>query len=124
MRALLLILLLAGCTTVGHQRVENWPAFKVTEHVVPYGELMKHCGHFVPWWARVLTWIGTPGMPVNVMGCAVIHFDTNTCDIWIREGMDPEVHEDVVEHERQHCDGYDHEGATAFRDALARHRRL
>jgi hypothetical protein len=40
------------------------------------------------------------------------------CDIWLSESFAPRS---IVEHERLHCRGYDHVGATTMRDFLARY---
>lgn len=70
----------------------------------------------MPWWVWPLSLIGTPGVPPNLMGCALIYFETKECDILIREKMDPEVELAIREHERLHCQGRDHVNSTALRD--------
>lgn len=89
---------LSGCTMMPDQRVEGLPPLLVTEHVVEPGEIFGHCRGAMSWWH----WAAL-AFPV---ACANIDFERRTCDIYVATNSPPET----VEHERLHCQGYDHGG--------------
>lgn len=99
----LLILLLAGCTVIGHQKVEGWPKLVVTEHHVPHHEMRDQCVPYVPWGS-------------SPEACAVINLDKRTCDVWFSADFPPPPA--FVKHERYHCEGYDHVGSDTLQKAL------
>ena len=105
MRAICLFaaLLTAGCTTVGHQRVEGWPALRVVEHHVPHAEMRERCVRYVAF-----------GMPPEA--CAEINLTAGTCEIWYSADFPPQRW--IVEHERLHCQGYDHLGSNVLHQLL------
>ena len=101
-----LALLLSGCTVVGHQRVEGWPALKVALHVVPMNVMRDRCAKYVP--------------PLfSPDGCAEFDLRAGTCNIWIADGPNNQSH---VEHELLHCVGYDHPAGGTLRKALEAYR--
>lgn len=100
---LVILALLAGCTVIGHEKVEGWPKLNVVEHYVPHAEMRDHCVGATPWW-------GSPE------ACADINLLTETCDLWFSADFPPQAF--IVKHERMHCDGYDHVGDTQLKDHL------
>ena len=100
-----LLAALAGCAAIDHQPVEGWPALEIVEHYVPADEMMQRCRKYA----------GFGALP---LGCAEFNLAARRCDIWLSESFAPRA---LLEHERLHCRGYDHVGATAMRDLLARY---
>ena len=96
----------AACTSVGHEKVADWPELRIYEHHVSAGEMYERCSKYVAF-----------GM--LPMACAEFNLATRRCDIWLIEGFAPRS---IVEHERLHCRGHDHVGETAMRDFLLRYR--
>ena len=96
----------AACSTVGHEKVADWPELRIYEHRVSAGEMYERCSKYVAF-----------GM--LPMACAEFNLATRRCDIWLIEGFAPR---NIVEHERLHCQGHDHVGETALRDFLQRYR--
>ncbi len=96
----------AGCSTVGHEKVEGWPELQIHEHYVSAGEMYERCSKYVAF-----------GM--LPMACAEFNLATRRCDIWLIDGFAPRS---IVEHERLHCQGHDHVGETAMRDFFLRYR--
>jgi hypothetical protein len=101
-----LFLLLGGCTTIGHQKVEGWPQLTVIEHHVPHYVMRDRCVKYAPW--------GT-----SPEACAEFNLEARTCNIWFSADFPPPPA--FVKHERMHCEGYDHVGETQMRDFLARY---
>ena len=102
---LLVPLLLAGCATIAHERVEGWPELQIVEHRVPAEEMTERC--------RKYTAFGS--IP---LACAEFNLHARRCDIWLSRSFAPQT---IVEHERLHCAGYDHVGSSSMREFLARH---
>jgi hypothetical protein len=96
----------SACTSVGHEKVADWPELRIYEHRVSAGEMYERCSKYVAF-----------GM--LPMACAEFNLATKRCDIWLIEGFAPR---NIVEHERLHCQGHDHVGETAMRDFLQRYR--
>ena len=90
---------------VGHQKVEGWPQLTVVEHYVPHWQMRDRCVKYAPF-----------GMSPEA--CAEFNLETRTCDLWFSADFPPP--KSFIEHERMHCDGYDHIGETNMRDFLAR----
>jgi hypothetical protein len=87
--------LLTGCTSP-HTRVENWPTLKVTVHEEPnYDRIYSMCYDGMPTWQRVM-------IPA-IFACAWIDLGAGTCDVYVVNG-------EHLEHELQHCAGWDHDG--------------
>lgn len=106
MRIAALLLLVAGCTTIGHQPPPaDWPNLTIVEHQVGTWSMLKHCYQYV---SLPMKLIG--GIPFS---CAEVNFPARRCDIWCTEDMNAET----LEHERLHCAGYDHFGASTLADA-------
>jgi len=101
---MLLAATLSACTTVGHERVEGWPELQIVEHRVSASEMYERCRKYV-------------GFGMLPMACAEFNLATRRCDIWLVGSFAPRS---IVEHERLHCQGHDHAGATSMRDFLAR----
>ena len=102
----LALLLAAGCTVMGTERVEGWPKLTVVEHYVPHHEMRDRCGKYL-------------GPFMSPEACAEFDFAHLRCDIWFSADFPPSAF--IVNHERQHCAGYDHEGEHELRDVLARY---
>lgn len=80
----------------------DWPKLRVVEHYVPSAVMRDRCSRFVSRFA----------LPE---ACAEWHFRANECHIFFSSDFPPA--DWIVQHERQHCAGYDHPGSTAARDA-------
>ena len=103
-------ILITGCTTIGHAPAPNdWPQLQVTEHQVKVGTIWEKCYPSVPLWMKLLGAIPE--------GCAWIDFSKMSCDIYVSDGT-PEG-DRVLTHEREHCEGRDHAGASTLRDLWA-----
>ena len=100
---LLLTLIATACTVIGGERVEGWPALKVVEHRVPHHVMRDRCSRYV-------------GFGHAPEACAEFDFDTKRCDIWYSADFPPQSF--IVEHERQHCLGYEHAGEHHMRAVL------
>lgn len=104
---MLLALALSACTLVGHEKVAGWPRLQVFEHSVPHAEMRERCGKYV-------------GFAMSPEACAEFTFDARRCDIWYSADFPPT--RAMIEHERLHCQGYDHIGARTMAEMLARYR--
>ncbi len=106
-RALVLLAaFLPACATIDrHERVEGWPELRIVEHHVPAEVMLERCRKYA----------GFGSVP---LACAEFNLALGRCDIWLSESFAPSG---LVEHERLHCRGYDHVGATNMRDFLARY---
>ena len=104
-RAAILLIALspAACTVIGSERVEGWPALQIVEHRVPHHEMRDRCSRYV-------------GFGSAPQACAEFDFDTARCDIWYSADFPPQPF--IVEHEREHCQGYEHAGEHHMRAGL------
>lgn len=106
-RALLpVVVALAGCTLIGHERVEGWPELEIVEHHVPHRVMRDRCMKYVPWY-------------MSPEACAEFDFAARRCDLWFSADFPPPAY--IVEHERNHCRGYEHVGDGTLRGILAEH---
>lgn len=101
-----LVALLGACASIDHEKVEGWPQLHVAEHYVSAAEMVERCRRYV----------GFGSLP---LACAEFNLAAGRCDIWLNRSFAPQA---VREHERMHCRGYDHVGATNMRELLARHK--
>ena len=99
----LLLVLLSGCTIVGHHKTENWPVLDIVEHYVPEKEMREVCSKYVSF-----------GM--SPQACAEFRFEFKRCDIWFSSDFPPT--QSMIEHERLHCQGYDHLGSDYMASLL------
>ena len=97
---------LGACTTIGGERVEGWPALEVVEHHVPHREMRDRCARYV-------------GFGLEPVACAEFRFAAARCDIWYSADFPPS--REIIEHERQHCLGYEHAGESGLREIFARY---
>lgn len=88
-----------------HERVAGWPELEIVEHYVSAEEMRARCRKYV----------GLGSVP---LACAEFNLVARRCDIWLSRSFAPRG---IVEHERLHCRGYDHVGATNMRDFLDRY---
>ena len=102
----IVLLFVAGCSTIDHVKVEGWPALELVERYVPHAEMHARCREYVSSVAMV---------PV---ACAQFDFVNRRCYIWYDADNPPSAA--TVEHERLHCQGYDHPGDTTMRELLRR----
>jgi hypothetical protein len=99
-RALILSLLLAGCTTMlPHSQVADWPALKITLHKATFTEINDKCLPDAPTWQKMLGYVA--------FACTWVDLNRKTCDIYTLDG-EPEG--GIFEHELAHCYGADHDG--------------
>lgn len=98
--------LLAGCAVMGHEKVVGWPDLQIIEHHVAHAEMLDRCSRYV----------GFGSMP---MACAEFNFPAKRCDIWFSADFPPSQF--VIEHEREHCLGFDHVGSTEMQAMLAKY---
>jgi len=95
------LLVLSGCTTIGTvPPPTDWPTLAITERWLPKNEVEAICGKYAP---HLMT----------VRGCAVIHFGSMTCDVYVSRVSTDSA---TVSHERAHCAGWDHHGETHLAD--------
>jgi hypothetical protein len=105
--AILLAFLASACTTIDPGApVAGWPELKIFEHHVPHAQMRERCMKYTP-----------PMMSPEA--CAEFYFVEGECHIWFSADFPPPAH--IVEHERQHCQGYEHAGETALSEILARY---
>jgi len=97
------MLALAACTALGHQRAEGWPRLKVTEHYVSNAVMRDRCARYTAF-----------GM--SPVACSEFNLVAGTCDIWFSADFPPPAA--VAEHERMHCEGYDHLGGSTMKQAV------
>lgn len=97
---------LAGaCTIVGHEKVEGWPTLEIVEHHVPNHVMRDACVKYMP-------------PTFSPMACAEFDLGRRKCHIWLSADFPSES---LLEHERLHCNGYDHVGGTTLKSLMARH---
>jgi hypothetical protein len=99
-------MLLAGCSSIDHVKVEGWPALEVVERYVPKAELHARCSEYVS------------TMWVAPVACAQFDFVNARCYVWYSADEPPSAA--TIAHERLHCQGYDHVGDTTLRDLMRR----
>jgi hypothetical protein len=95
----LILVSIFGCTTIDqNNRVEGWPEMDIVEHKVSFDDVQTKCGAYVGWgqWP---------------MACATFYFRQAKCVIWYAFDWS-------LEHERQHCLGFDHIGSNDMRAML------
>lgn len=98
MRALILALLLVGCSSID-RKVEGWPQdLKVTEIQTGFWDVQSKCWEDMPFYWKLM-------IPI-VFACTVADLDARTCDIYYWQDDMPD---DLRTHERQHCQGYAHD---------------
>jgi hypothetical protein len=101
---------LTGCAAIDMHAPSpsDWPDLMPVEHYVPHAEMRDRCSRYV-------------GPFSSPEACAEIHFVERRCDMWFSADMPPSRY--VIEHERQHCQGYDHINDSTLRDAWENHKR-
>jgi hypothetical protein len=102
--AALMSVMVSGCSVIGGERVSGWPELKIIEHHVSHREMRDRCMPYM-------------GVGMSPEGCAEFNFAQSRCDIWLSADFPPPRF--VVEHERQHCLGYEHAGENDLREILA-----
>jgi hypothetical protein len=100
-----LLVLLATEGAIDHERVEGWPELEIVEHHVPHAVMRSRCAKYV-------------GFGMAPIACAEFDLAGGRCHVWFSADFPPS--KSVLEHERLHCQGYDHPGETTMRDILAR----
>jgi hypothetical protein len=106
--ALLIMLSLCACTTLGAGRLEGWPMLRIVEHRVSEFELRERCTPYM-------------GFGFAPQACAEIYLSDLTCHVWLSASFPPPRF--IVEHERRHCEGYDHVRGKAVQRIWERYRR-
>jgi len=96
----------AACTVIAGDPVIGWPELEVVEHHVPHHEMRERCSRYV-------------GFGMMPEACAEFYFTAQRCDVWFSADFPPSAY--VVEHERQHCRGYEHAGEHELHEILARY---
>ena len=102
------LLLVAGCTTMmGETKPpDDWPRLQIVEHPgLTFWETQERCYKYLP-------------LSFKLMGgyteaCSEFIFSTRQCQVYYW-GTPPE---DVRAHELEHCQGYDHDGASEVANA-------
>ncbi len=95
---------IAACTTIGAEHVANWPQLEVHEHYVPHSEMRDRCSKYV-------------SFLMSPEACAEFDFAAKRCDLWFSADFPAPAY--ILEHERQHCLGYEHVGENGLRELLA-----
>lgn len=94
----LLCVFTASCSVMmGHERVAGWPQLEVVEHYVPHSVMRDRCARYVAFGS-------------SPEACAEFDLANRKCHIWFSADFPPQPF--IVEHERLHCAGYDHQGST------------
>lgn len=96
---------LAGCSMMGHVKTDGWPELKVTETKVDLPVIRERCSKYL-----------SPLMG-PALACAEFNLTAGTCQIWY-------AWDSHLEHERQHCLGYDHVGGTVMAEAVVKYREI
>jgi len=96
----------AACTVIAGDPVVGWPELTVVEHYVPHNEMRERCSRYV-------------GFGMMPEACAEFDFVAQRCDLWFSADFPPGAY--VLEHERQHCRGYEHAGEHELSDILSRY---
>jgi hypothetical protein len=96
----------AACTVIAGEPVAGWPALQTVEHYVPHHEMRERCSRYVAF-----------GMAPEA--CAEFDFAARRCDLWFSADFPPAPQ--VIGHEREHCQGYEHAGAHELRTILAKY---
>lgn len=105
--AVLVVLLAAGCATIDrHHRVPGWPKLEIVEHYVPHAEMRQRCAKYV-------------GFGMSPVACAEFDLVNRRCHVWYSADARPSRY--IQEHERMHCDGYDHVGSNGMQQMLNLH---
>jgi hypothetical protein len=102
--AFLLTFALGGCTVIGGDPVPGWPALEIIEHHVPHAEMRERCGRYV-------------SLLMSPEACAEFDFANRSCHVWFSADFPPPRY--VVQHEREHCLGYEHAGEQGMREILS-----
>lgn len=104
--ALLLLLLLFGCTGMPDVKVDGLPPLKVSTYIVPDGEVFTHCAPALGGYMKAVMMLP--------LACAIINLQKGVCVIILGENS-PQA---TREHEALHCQGYWHDdGLREYRDA-------
>jgi hypothetical protein len=111
--AAIAVLVLASCATPPPERTDqidfsrpppaDWPELAVDVVHVSRADVAEHC----------------PGLKASSLGCALVDFCAKRCKTYLAPMNDPRYSE-VLEHERAHCQGFDHPGSSQGRNAWAR----
>ena len=102
----LLAVLASGCSIIAHEKVEGWPQLEIIEHYVSNAEMRNRCAPYV-------------GFGMSPEACAEFDLYNRKCHIWFSADFPPPKF--IVEHERQHCAGYDHVGSSNMARYLQQH---
>lgn len=99
----LMALLISGCAhfdsiDYNTKPPKDWPDLTIRVHTVTKEQILQACNKVVPF----------------PQACASINFYFKTCDVYVPEGA---ARDFFIRHELAHCNGYDHVGETALRDA-------
>lgn len=106
--SMLSLCILAGaCSVTGGEPVQGWPKLQVFEHYVPHHVMRERCAKYV-------------GFGMTPEACAEFNLATRRCDLWFSADFPPQPF--IVQHEREHCLGYEHAGENDLRNMLARYR--
>lgn len=104
MRALIFpLVFLAGCAINSSVRIANWPPLKVVENYVSSATMFDRCQKYAPWGSIV-------------EACAEFDLAAGVCNIYYNKEFPPPQR--IIDHEREHCAGYDHVGGTEMRALL------
>lgn len=83
--------------------VEGWPQLQIIEHYVSAPAMRERCSRYVAF-----------GMLPEA--CSEFDLAARRCHIWFSD--DPRPAAFIRNHERQHCEGYDHVGSDGMRRLL------
>ncbi len=96
----------AACTVITGDPVTGWPELQTVEHRVPHNEMRDRCSRYV-------------GFGMMPEACTEFDFAAGRCDLWFSADFPPPAY--VIEHERQHCRGYEHAGEHELSAILAQY---
>lgn len=95
--ALLSLGLTLACTTIDTHTPPpaDWPDLEVLEHFVSHATMRDRCSKYTSWYT-------------SPEACMEVNFAAGTCELWFSADFPPQQF--ILEHERLHCTGHDHQG--------------
>ena len=103
-----LLFLAAGCSINSGVKVRDWPYLMPVLHMVGSSDLRDRCLPHLPSFDLFMSL----GVGIGVEACAEFRLSTRECHIWVSSDFPPQ--RIVVDHEYEHCQGYDHVGASSM----------
>ena len=104
-RTVLAVLALSACSTIDYsRRVEGWPELTVDVRRVTSAEVRDACGKYSAAFS-------------SAMACSEFFLTEKVCRVWFPNDL-PGDTAFLEDHERAHCQGFDHPGSDAMKRML------